>query len=93
MAKEVYLARLFKFLQGLLSLEAHDTMTLWRSIICKHSLEEWVNAIDRCTLNDFKALLGNDLPLLAIRYNIYAGLRAAILGLSWTDTKCRRHRR
>jgi hypothetical protein len=62
MANGVYLVRLSRLLQGLLALEPSDTTTVWRSLLCKYSLEEWVNAIDLHTLDDFKTLLSSDLP-------------------------------
>jgi len=62
MANGVYLVRLSRLLQGLLTLEPSDTTTVWRSLLRKYSLEEWVSAIDLHTLDDFKTLLSSDLP-------------------------------
>lgn len=62
MANGVYLVRLYRLLQGLLALEPGNTTNVWRGLLRKYSLEEWINAIDLHTLDDFKTLLSSDLP-------------------------------
>jgi len=62
MANGVYLVRLCRLLQGLLALEPDDTTTVWRSLLRKYPLEEWVKAIDLHTPDGFKTLLSSDLP-------------------------------
>lgn len=61
-AAEVYRARLTTIIEGFLELGPEDTTSLWRSLLRKKSVLEWVDVIDSCTSERFKDLLSGELP-------------------------------